>query len=141
MGRVAQEAIESVDNLDVQRVERDGAVRVEVADKRTGKVLWRLAPKDTARLARTLRDSAQQPTATDGISPRGAKLACRRPWSTEEGARTAAERLERAGWHIDWRQEPVEYGEGSGVWVVASVHVPITGDCLGDITFEAVRGG
>lgn len=62
---------------------------------------------------------------------------CRAPWRTEAEAREQAAILDAAGWRVEHRFPPAEFGTGSGVMIVASVYHPETFSSPGDITYRA----
>jgi hypothetical protein len=60
---------------------------------------------------------------------------CAKPWPNWREAYEQARGLDRAGWRVEWRHPPVEFGHGSGVLIVASVYHPQTWVCPGDVTY------
>lgn len=63
---------------------------------------------------------------------------CRAPWRTEAAAREQAAILDAAGWRVEHRFPPAEFGTGSGLMVVASVYDPVSFWSPGTITYQAV---
>jgi hypothetical protein len=70
------------------------------------------------------------------ISYEDAAEVCAQPWPTEPEAHGQAVRLKEAGWLVEWRNPPVEFGHGSGVLIVATIYHPKTYVCPGDVTYE-----
>lgn len=68
-----------------------------------------------------------------------ARALCRRVWPSLAQARRQGEALARAGWRVQWRYPPVEFGR-TGRFIVASVYDPRTWECPGDLMY-ADSGG
>lgn len=66
------------------------------------------------------------------ISRAGVQDVCRRPWGSEEEARSAAGMLHVAGWQVGWHDEPVPLDGGR--WSVATV-LSREGGCIGEVTY------
>jgi hypothetical protein len=65
-----------------------------------------------------------------------ARDACAKPYLTEGQAHEAAITLQRAGWRLEWRNPPPEFGAGTGTRIAASVYDPAGGDTPGDVMFR-----